>query len=101
MFLFNIHFGFHILFPTFNIGLASFLCIMESLWLKTNNQVYLSICQFWGRIFAMTFVDAAAPAETLKFLLIAISILLPVLIFYTAYAYAVFRGKVTKAILHY
>src|SRR5438128_714607 len=47
--------GFHILFPTLNIGLAIFLSIMEGLWLKTNNPVYLKICQFWTKVFALTF----------------------------------------------
>lgn len=47
--------GFHILFPTFNIGLALFLTIMEGMWLKTRNPVYLKICKFWTKIFALTF----------------------------------------------
>lgn len=47
--------GFHILFPTLNIGLALFLVIMEQRWLKTKDTVYLSICQFWSKIFALTF----------------------------------------------
>ncbi|KTD16181.1 cytochrome ubiquinol oxidase subunit I [Legionella jordanis] len=47
--------GFHILFPTLNLGLAVFLVIMEGVWLKTKNPVYLQICQFWTKIFALTF----------------------------------------------
>lgn len=47
--------GFHILFPTLNLGLALFLTIMEFRWLKTQNPVYLSICKFWTKIFALTF----------------------------------------------
>lgn len=47
--------GFHILFPTLNIGLALFLVTMEGLWLKTKNPIYLSICRFWTKIFALTF----------------------------------------------
>ncbi len=47
--------GFHILFPTFTIGLAIFLSIMEGIWLKTGNPIYLKICQFWTKIFALTF----------------------------------------------
>jgi len=47
--------GFHILFPTLNIGLATFLAVMEGLWLKTRNPVYLTICKFWTKIFALTF----------------------------------------------
>ncbi|MFN7094328.1 MAG: cytochrome ubiquinol oxidase subunit I [Burkholderiales bacterium] len=47
--------SFHILFPAFSIGLAFFLAIMEGIWLKTRNPVYLSICKFWTKIFALTF----------------------------------------------
>ena len=47
--------GFHILFPTLNIGLATFLSVMEGLALKTRNPIYLNICRFWTKIFALTF----------------------------------------------
>lgn len=47
--------GFHILFPTLNLGLALFLVIMEGFWLKTRNPNYLIICKFWSKIFALTF----------------------------------------------
>ena len=46
---------FHILFPAFSIGLATFIAIMEGMWLKTNNPLYLNICKFWTKIFALTF----------------------------------------------
>lgn len=52
---FGISIGFHILFPTLNIGLAMFLVIMEAIWLKTKNPAYLRICQLWTKIFALTF----------------------------------------------
>lgn len=41
----------------------------------------------------VTLWDAAAPDSTLKFILIGVVIMLPVLIGYTGYAYHVFRGK--------
>lgn len=47
--------SFHILFPAFSIGLATFLAIMEGCWLKTKNPLYLQICKFWIKIFALTF----------------------------------------------
>ncbi len=52
---FGITIGFHILYPTLNIGLAVFISVMEGLWLKTRNPVYLNICKFWIKIFALTF----------------------------------------------
>jgi cytochrome d ubiquinol oxidase subunit I len=47
--------SFHILFPAFSIGLATFLAIMEGLWLKTKNPIYYQICRYWIKIFALTF----------------------------------------------
>lgn len=47
--------GFHIIFPTLNLGLALFLFLMEISWLKTKNALYLTICKFWTKIFALTF----------------------------------------------
>ncbi|WED44252.1 cytochrome ubiquinol oxidase subunit I [Legionella cardiaca] len=52
---FGFSIGFHILFPTLNLGLAVFLVIMEATWLKTKNPIYLEICKLWTKIFALTF----------------------------------------------
>jgi cytochrome d ubiquinol oxidase subunit II len=42
----------------------------------------------------VTIWEAAAPPESLRFLLVGAAILLPIILGYTAYAYWVFRGKV-------
>ncbi len=47
--------SFHIIFPAFSIGLASYLMVLEGLWLKTDNPVYLRLFKYWRKIFAMTF----------------------------------------------
>ncbi len=47
--------SFHILFPAFTIGLASWLAVLEWRWLKTGNQVYANIYRMWVKIFAVTF----------------------------------------------
>jgi cytochrome bd ubiquinol oxidase subunit I len=47
--------SFHILFPTLTIGLAVFLAILESLWLKTNDEFYRRHYHFWVKLFALTF----------------------------------------------
>ncbi|MEG7473012.1 cytochrome ubiquinol oxidase subunit I, partial [Serratia marcescens] len=31
---------FHIIFPAITIGLASYLAVLEGLWLKTHNEAY-------------------------------------------------------------
>ncbi|MEQ4922117.1 cytochrome ubiquinol oxidase subunit I [Proteus hauseri] len=47
--------SFHIIFPAITIGLASFLAVLEALWLKTRNKDYLALFHFWSKIFAVNF----------------------------------------------
>ena len=47
--------SFHILFPAFSVGLATFLMIFEALWLITKKDKYLAIVKFWTKVFALTF----------------------------------------------
>jgi cytochrome d ubiquinol oxidase subunit I len=47
--------SFHFLFPAFSIGLASYLAVLEALWLKTRRPVYLDLFRFWVKIFAVAF----------------------------------------------
>lgn len=47
--------SFHILFPAITIGLASYLAVLEGLWLKTHNNVYRDLYKFWSKIFAVNF----------------------------------------------
>jgi cytochrome bd ubiquinol oxidase subunit I len=46
---------FHIVFPALSIGLASYLTVLEALWLKTGRQVYLDLFQYWLKIFSIGF----------------------------------------------
>jgi cytochrome d ubiquinol oxidase subunit II len=43
---------------------------------------------------ALTIAEAAAPDESLGFLLVGAVVLIPIILLYTAYAYWVFRGKI-------
>jgi cytochrome d ubiquinol oxidase subunit I len=47
--------SFHIIFPSFTIGLASWLAVLEWRWLKTGNTVYKEVYRMWVKIFAVTF----------------------------------------------
>lgn len=47
--------AFHIIFPAFTIGLASYLAVLEGLWLFTGQDVYLRLFKYWMKIFAMAF----------------------------------------------
>ncbi len=46
---------------------------------------------------SVTIWDAAAPDNSLSFLLVGASVLVPLILIYTAYSYWVFRGKVATA----
>ena len=59
--------SFHIIFPTMSIGLASFLAVIEALWLKTKKPVYLEIYKFWLSIFAMGFGIGVVTGIVLSF----------------------------------
>lgn len=59
--------SFHIIFPTISIGLASFLAIIEGLWLRTKDQIYLQIYKFWLSIFAMAFGVGVVTGIVLSF----------------------------------
>ena len=47
--------AFHIIFPSFTIGLASFLAVLEGLWLATKNDSFKVLYLFWVKIFALSF----------------------------------------------
>ena len=59
--------SFHIIFPTMSIGLASFLAVIEGLWLKTEDSLYLQIYNFWLSIFAMGFGIGVVTGIVLSF----------------------------------
>ncbi|MCE0506531.1 cytochrome ubiquinol oxidase subunit I [Roseivivax sp. GX 12232] len=47
--------SFHIIFPAFSIGLASFLAVLNVLWVRSRNRVYLNLFDYWKKIFAVAF----------------------------------------------
>ncbi|MBL8289254.1 MAG: cytochrome ubiquinol oxidase subunit I [Rubrivivax sp.] len=47
--------SFHIIFPALTIGLASYLAVLEGLWLKTRRRVFMDLYSFWVKAFAVAF----------------------------------------------
>jgi len=47
--------SFHFIFPAFSIGLASYLAVLEALWLKTRDPVYDNLYRYWIKIFSLVF----------------------------------------------
>ncbi|MFZ0845030.1 MAG: cytochrome ubiquinol oxidase subunit I [Pseudolabrys sp.] len=46
---------FHIIFPTFTIGLSAYLATLGVLWLRTGDEHYHLLMKFWTKIFAVSF----------------------------------------------
>jgi cytochrome d ubiquinol oxidase subunit I len=47
--------SFHIIFPSFTIGLAAWLTVLEALHLSTGRAVYRALFEFWLKIFGVAF----------------------------------------------
>jgi cytochrome d ubiquinol oxidase subunit I len=47
--------SFHFIFPAFSIGLASYLAVLEGLWLITGKTRFLTLFRYWLKIFAIAF----------------------------------------------
>lgn len=47
--------SFHIIFPAFSIGLASYLAVLNALWMRTRDETYLTLFNYWKKIFAVAF----------------------------------------------
>ena len=47
--------SFHFIFPAFSIGTASYLAVLNGLWLWKRDPAYLRLFEYWKTIFAVTF----------------------------------------------
>jgi cytochrome bd ubiquinol oxidase subunit I len=43
---------FHIIFPTFTIGLSAYIATLCVMWMRTGKERYRLLAQFWTKIFA-------------------------------------------------
>ena len=59
--------SFHFIFPAFSIGLASYLAVLEALWLKTGKSLYLDLYKYWLKIFAITFAMGVVSGIVLSY----------------------------------
>ncbi len=65
---FGLLISFHIVFPAFTIGLASWLAFIELRWLRTREAVWRDLYFFWLKIFAMSFAMGVVPGIVMSFL---------------------------------
>src|SRR5277367_5029159 len=47
--------SFHIIFPSFTIGLAAWLVVLEALYFKIGRPAYRLVFEFWLKIFGIAF----------------------------------------------
>jgi cytochrome d ubiquinol oxidase subunit I len=59
--------SFHFIFPAFTIGLASYLAVLEGLWLLTGRNVYLDLFRYWIKIFALSFAMGVVSGIVLSY----------------------------------
>jgi cytochrome d ubiquinol oxidase subunit I len=59
--------SFHIIFPSFTIGLSAYIATLEVLWGWTGRDVYKSIARFWTRIFAVSFAMGVVSGIVLSY----------------------------------
>lgn len=59
--------AFHIIFPAFTIGLASWLAVLEWRWIKTGYEPYAETYRMWVKIFAVTFGMGVVSGVVLSF----------------------------------
>jgi cytochrome d ubiquinol oxidase subunit I len=59
--------SFHFLFPAFTIGLASYLAVLNALWLKTAQHHYFDLFRYWVKIFALAFAMGVVSGIVLSY----------------------------------
>ena len=59
--------SFHFIFPSFSIGLASYLAVLEGLHLWTGKDRFLDLYKFWVKIFAVAFAMGVVSGITMSY----------------------------------
>jgi cytochrome d ubiquinol oxidase subunit I len=58
---------FHIIFPTFTIGLSAYIATLCVMWMRTGKQHYRLLAQFWTKIFAVSFAMGVVSGVVLSY----------------------------------
>src|ERR1700691_1674943 len=59
--------SFHIIFPAFTVGLAAWLCVLETMSIATGQPVYRRLVDFWRSIFAVAFAMGVVSGIVMEF----------------------------------
>ena len=58
---------FHIIFPTFTIGLSAYIATLLVMWVGTGRDRYQRLARFWTRIFAVSFAMGVVSGIVLSY----------------------------------
>ena len=58
---------FHIIFPSFTIGLSAYIATLGVLWVRTGQQRYEMLMRFWTKIFAVSFAMGVVSGIVLSY----------------------------------
>ncbi len=59
--------GFHFIFVPLTLGLVILVAIMETIYVKTNNEIYKRMAKFWGKLFIINFALGVVTGITMEF----------------------------------
>ena len=59
--------SFHFIFPSLSIGLASYLAVLNGLWLRTRDAAYIDLFRYWVKIFALIFAMGVVSGITMSY----------------------------------
>ncbi len=59
--------GFHIVFPSFTIGLSAYIATLLVMWRRSGQERYRTLARFWTRIFAVSFAMGVVSGLTLSY----------------------------------
>jgi cytochrome d ubiquinol oxidase subunit I len=59
--------AFHIIFPTFTIGLSAWIATLLVLWRRSGQERYRTLARFWTRIFAVSFAMGVVSGIVLSY----------------------------------
>jgi cytochrome d ubiquinol oxidase subunit I len=59
--------SFHIIFPSFTIGLAAYIATLLGMWLRTGVDRYQLLARFWTKIFAVSFAMGVVSGIVLSY----------------------------------
>lgn len=59
--------GFHFIFVPLTLGLAILVAVMETMYVRTADKMYLKMTQFWGKLFLINFALGLVTGITLEF----------------------------------